>query len=144
MHRVACDETYAAVIPPLLEIYKPINQYLIQATPTSHCLWVISAYVLLKSQAFSSHFPGPIFFWLETSKLSFIYHATGYVLIDKLFFFQLEYYISWFTMLFVSGVQQSDSDVCVFVYMCVCVFFFIFFSTMVCYKMLNIVPCAIQ
>ena len=96
MHRVACDETYAAVIPPPLEIYKPINQYLIQATPTSHYLWVISAHVLLKSQAFSSHFPGPIFSWLETAKSSFIYHATGYVLIDKLFFF------NWSTILVVS------------------------------------------
>lgn len=36
MHRVARDEKYAAVIPPPFEIYKPINQYLIQATPTSH------------------------------------------------------------------------------------------------------------
>ena len=30
-------------------------------------------------------------------------------------------------MLFVSGVQQSDSDVCVFVYMCVCFLFHILF-----------------
>ena len=53
-------------------------------------------------------------------------------------------------MLLVSGVQQSDSEVCVYLYLCVCVcvcvcvFFFIFFSTVVCYKMLNIVPCAVQ
>ena len=123
MHRVACDETYAAVIPPLLEIYKPINQYLIQATPTSHYLWVISAHVLLKSQAFSSHFPGPIFFWLETSKSSFIYHATGYVLIDKLFFF------NWSTILVDSQccsflVYSKVIQMCVYLCICVCVFSF--------------------
>ena len=42
------------------------------------------------------------------------------------------------------------TDMCLYVYvcacicMCVCVFFFIFFSIMVYYKILNIVPCAIQ
>lgn len=50
-HRVAHDEKYAAVIPPALEIYKPINPHLIQATPTSCCLWVISTHVLLRSRA---------------------------------------------------------------------------------------------
>lgn len=75
MHRVACDEKYAAVIPPPLEIYKPINQYLIQATPTSHYLWVISAHVLLKSQAnhFLSTFLAPYFPGLKPpSRLWFI------------------------------------------------------------------------
>ena len=42
----------------------------------------------------------------------------------------------------VSGVQQSDSVI--YIYMCVYVFLFRFFSITAYYKILNIVPCAIQ
>ena len=47
----------------------------------------------------------------------------------------------WFVynVVLVSGVQQSDS-----VYMHIYLFFFRFFSYIVYYKILSIVPCAIQ
>ena len=39
-----------------------------------------------------------------------------------------------------SDIQQSDSVVHIYIY----IFFFIFFSILVYYRVLNIVPCAIQ
>ena len=45
---------------------------------------------------------------------------------------------------YLSGIEQSDSDIYLCVCVCVCVFFFRFFSLISYYKILNIVPCAIQ
>ena len=43
-----------------------------------------------------------------------------------------------YNVVLVAGVQQSDSGIYVYA------FFFIFFSIMVYYRTLNIVPCAIK
>ena len=42
----------------------------------------------------------------------------------------------------VSGIQQSDTCICI--YVCVYLFFFRFFSLIGYYKALSIVPCVIQ
>ena len=42
-----------------------------------------------------------------------------------------------YNVVLISAVQQSDSVICIYI------FFFIFFH-MVCYRILNIVPCAIE
>ena len=52
-------------------------------------------------------------------------------------------YILIYSVMLASGIQQSDSDIYIYIYV-IYIFFFIFFSIMVYYRLLNIVPYAIQ
>ena len=47
-----------------------------------------------------------------------------------------------YNVVLVSGIQQNDSVI--HIYMYIYIFFFRFFSIIGYYKILNIVPCAIQ
>ena len=60
----------------------------------------------------------------------------NYMLVFLLFWFLLLLKYSWFTMLLIFAIQQSDSVIHIYT------FFKIFFSIMVYLRMLNIVPCA--
>ena len=57
-----------------------------------------------------------------------------------LFFFKIFIEMLINNVVLVSGVQQSDSVIHIHLYL----FFFRFFSIIGCYKILSIVPCAIQ
>ena len=53
-----------------------------------------------------------------------------------------------YSIVLVSGVQQSDSDIYIYIYIYIYththIFFFRLFSTVGYYKILNVVPCGTQ
>ena len=90
-----------------------------------------------------------VWFW-GRSELSFRNQSVKFFiwqLFFLLFFFLTTFLIElWlvYNAMLVSGVQQSDSVICISIYLSIYLFFFRFFSIIGYYKILNIVPCAIQ
>ena len=76
--------------------------------------------------------------WLGSGKSSFLF-------LFKIYFFEVQLI---YNVVLVCGIQQSDSVsyiyMCLYIYIYIYIFFFIFFSIVVYYRILNIVPCAIQ
>ena len=70
---------------------------------------------------------------------NFFFYLTGFICLFKIRFIEVQL-CNYNNVVLVSGVQQNDSFIYTYTYRQ----FFMFFSIMVYYRILNIVPCAME